>query len=179
MPVIAITGLPGSGSSTIARLLAEKLKVKYFSPGEYFKSHSIAKHQTKQVLSVWLSKEGTKKRFHEDIDKMQVKLAKKGNVVICGKLSIYMLKDIADYKIWIKCAADERAKRTAERDGISFEEAKKSILEREKIEAKEWRKDYGIDYREQERMADIVIDTSNMSKEKTIEKLMSCINQAL
>jgi cytidylate kinase len=173
--VIAVSGLPGAGSSTISKLLAERLGLKYFSPGEYFKSHSSEANQSKQALSVFKSSKGKDKRFHESIDEMQRRLGREGNIVICGKLSIWVLRDIADYKIWLDCSLEERARRTAERDGLSVEEAKKIIKERERLEVEEWKKDYGMDYREQREMADIVIDTSNLDKEGVYKKIIKLI----
>ncbi|MEM5799778.1 MAG: cytidylate kinase family protein [Candidatus Aenigmatarchaeota archaeon] len=175
MVVIAVSGLPGSGSSTLSKLLAEKLNLNYFSPGEYFKDHSNKSNQTSKALDVFKSGKGKEKKFHESIDEMQKRLAKKGNIVICGKLSILMLKDIADYKIWLDCSIEERAKRTAQRDGISYKEALKALKEREKLELEEWKKDYGIDYRKQKEMADLVIDTSNMSEKEVLEKVLNFI----
>lgn len=170
--VVAITGLPGAGTSTIAKMLAKRLKLEYFSPGEYFKSHSHAHDQSDQAMNVWKTEEGKKKSFHKSIDEMQMKKAKKGNIVICGKLSIYMLKGIANHKIWLDCSLDERAKRSSKRDGLDLEKTKKILAEREELEVKEWKKDYGIDYRKQKRMASIVIDTTELSEEETLKKIL-------
>ncbi|MEM5777627.1 MAG: cytidylate kinase family protein [Candidatus Aenigmatarchaeota archaeon] len=175
MVVIAVSGLPGSGSSTLSKLLAEKLNLKYFSPGEYFKNQSDKNNQTSKALDVFKIGKGKEKKFHESIDEMQKKFAREGNIVICGKLSILMLKDIADYKIWLDCSIEERARRTAKRDSISYEEALKAIKEREILEVEEWEKDYGIDYRKQREMADIIIDTSKMSEKEVLEKVLNFI----
>jgi len=173
--VIAISGLPGAGSSTISKLLAERLGLKYFSPGEYFKSHSSEDSESKRALDVFQSGKGKEKAFHESIDEMQRRLALEGDIVVCGKLSIWVLKDIADYKIWLDCSLEERARRTAERDGLSIEEAKRILKERERLEVEEWKKDYGIDYREQKKMADIVIDTTNLDKEEVFKRIIEFI----
>lgn len=177
MVVIAISGLPGAGSSTISKLLAESLGLKYFSPGEYFKSHSNEVNQSKQALSVFKYGKGRDKDFHESIDEMQRRLGREGNIVICGKLSIWALKDIADYKIWLDCSLEERARRTAERDGLSIEEAIKILRERERLEVEEWKKDYGMDYRDQKKMCDIVIDTSSMNKDEVLKKILKIIKK--
>ncbi|MBU5688211.1 MAG: AAA family ATPase, partial [Candidatus Aenigmarchaeota archaeon] len=70
MVVIAVSGLPGSGSSTLSKLLAEKLNLNYFSPGEYFKDHSNKSNQTSKALDVFKSGKGKEKKFHESIDEM-------------------------------------------------------------------------------------------------------------
>ncbi|MFH8080898.1 MAG: cytidylate kinase family protein [Candidatus Aenigmatarchaeota archaeon] len=177
LTVIAITGLPGAGSSTIAKLLAERLNLKYFSPGEYFKNHSDRKKQIEQALDVFQSGLGKEKYFHEKIDEIQRKLGKEGNVVICGKLSIFILKDIADFKIWLDCSFEERVRRTAERDGLKLRDVEKMLKEREKLEVDEWKKDYGIDYRKQRDMADLIIDNTRLSKEETVEKILDFIQK--
>lgn len=163
--------MPGAGSSTISKKLAKKLKLGYFSPGEFFKSHAKGK-EVERAIKVFKSGKGKKKEFHKLIDDMQIKKAKKGNIVICGKLSIYMLKDIADYKIWLDCSLDERANRTAERDKISVKDAKKKISEREKLEVEEWKRDYGIDYRDQKKIADIIIDSTNLTEIETLNEIL-------
>lgn len=172
MMIIAISGQPGAGTSTIARRLAKKLGLDYFSPGKFFKKHSKLKKQTREALDVWQTETGKSKFFHEKIDDMQREKARKGNVVVCGKLSIHALKDIADKKIWIDCSLDERARRTAKRDGISLDEAKKSIRKREDIERKEWKRIYGFDRSTQKNMADIIIDTTNLTVEQTLNMIL-------
>ncbi|MCX8178726.1 MAG: cytidylate kinase family protein [Candidatus Aenigmarchaeota archaeon] len=172
MVVIAISGLAGSGTSTLAKMLAKKLGLKYFSPGEYFKSHSSGSNETERVMDVFKSGKGSDKDFHKKIDEMQIDLGKKGNIVICGKLSILMLKDIADYKIWVECDLKERARRTAKRDGIRFEDALKALKEREKLQLKEWKKDYGIDYTSQKKMADLIIDNTNLNENQVLNMVI-------
>src|SRR3989338_3238004 len=175
MVVIAVTGMPGAGSSTISKMLAKKLKIKYFSPGEYFKKHSKKKTETDQALSYWKTEEGSSKKFHNYIENLQIKIAKKGNIVICGKLSIFALRNIPSIKIWLECSLEERAKRTSERDKINVEEAIKKITEREKMEDVEWEKIYSINRRNQQKWANLVVDTRKMTKEQTVEFILKKI----
>lgn len=174
-PAIAITGRPGSGSSTIAKGVAKKLGYIWFSPGKFFKTHSRAKDETDQALSEWKTEEGKSKKLHESIEEIQSNLAKRGGIVISGKLSIWALRDIADVKIWLECGLDERARRTSKRDKIPVEEAKKKIVERERLERNGWKKIYGIDYFEQKKMADFVIDNTNLKVEETVAKVLEKI----
>ncbi|MEM5801048.1 MAG: cytidylate kinase family protein [Candidatus Aenigmatarchaeota archaeon] len=177
MVVIAVSGLPGAGSSTISKKLAEYFGLKYFSPGEYFKSYSNKNNQITKALDVFESGVGKEKKFHEEIDEMQKRLARNGNIVICGKLSIIMLKDIADFKIWIDCSFEERVRRTAERDGLKFEDVIKMMEKREKMEIEEWKKDYDIDYRKQKEIADLIIDNTHLSIEETVEKILDFVQR--
>lgn len=177
MVTIAVSGKPGAGSSTVSRLLAKKLGLRYFSPGEKFFKAEGKLNDNKKALETWKSPEGGRKEFHEKIDNYQKELAKKGNIVICGKLSIWILKDLTDLKIWLECSFDERARRVAKRDKISLEKAQKELREREIIEEKEWKRLYGLERNSQREMADLVIDSENLRVDEIIEKIMLKINQ--
>ncbi|MBD3155958.1 MAG: AAA family ATPase [Candidatus Aenigmarchaeota archaeon] len=171
MVVIAISGKPGAGTSTIARMLADKLGIKYFSPGQKFFKPSEKEDDTTEALELWKTERGKSEDLHKRIDDYQRKLAKKGDIVICGKLSIWVLKDLADLKVWLDCDFDERARRTSMRDDISLEETREKLKEREKLEEKEWKRIYGIDRNEQKNIADIVIDSTELDQEEVISRI--------
>ena len=154
--------------------MAKKLKLKYFSAGEIFKKHS-KKKESKAVLEVW-NNFGKDKKFHKNkIDKVQIRKARKGNIVICSKLSIFMLKYLATYKIWIHAPLKIRAARTAKRDKIQFKEALREIRKRQKIERTSWKKMYGFDYFDQRKLADMVIDSSKLTVNQTVNKILKCM----
>jgi len=176
--VIAISGPPGVGTSTISKEVAKRLNLRYFSPGSYYKK-LFGKENVNSVVKGWETELGSSEELHRRIDEMQIIEAKKGNVVICGKLSFFFLKDLARVKIWLDAPLDVRARRTAERDGISLEDAKEKIRKRERSEREGWKKIYGIDYFQLKKMADLVLDTSNLSVKETVERVMEFIKKKL
>jgi len=201
--VIAISGLPGAGSTTIGKSLAERLRLSYFSSGELFKdvargtletqhyytrfkelcdSKNItipklsAVNDSEAAAEVWKSEFGRSKEFHEAIDELQIKLANEGNIVIDGKLSLYMVKN-ADLKVWLKASLDKRAERLSQRDSMPLEEARTAIEARENQHQREWSRIYGLDYFQQEKEADTVIDTSDLISEQVTDKIIQTLNQ--
>jgi len=166
---IVISGPPGSGSTSTALTLAKKLGLKCFSPGDLFKSYS--KQKKNRALDIW-NVYGMKKQFHYDLDEYQKEKAKKGNIVICGKLSIFILKDITDFKIWIECPLKVRAKRVAKRENISMIKAIDLVKKREEIERRTWKRIYDFDYFDSKNLADLVIDSSNKSVEEVVKEIM-------
>jgi cytidylate kinase len=172
---IVISGPPGAGSSSVARALAKKLGLEHFSPGKVFKSHSEAR--TMRALRVWGTKTGKSKEFHRKIDEEQAEKARKGNIVICGKLSVFLLRDVADLKVWIDSPLEIRARRVARREGISVFKALEKVKKREEIERREWKKMYGFDYFDSKKFADLVIDSSRKNQEEIAEEIAKFVKK--
>lgn len=173
--VIAVSGPPGAGTTTIAKRLASKLKLNYFSPGKFQKSFGKSKKQSIAALEVWKTDFGSSKKFHEYIESMQIERARRGSVVICGKLSVHFLKGLADFRIWVEASLEARARRSSYRDRISVEDATNKISKRENIEREEWKRIYGFDYFDQKNEADLVIDNSNLTVEEAVERIVNFI----
>jgi len=170
MVVVAVSGKPGAGTSTIGKRIAQELDVDFFSVGEkFFKSSK--KDETSEALETWKSDKGRNRDFHKKIDEYQREVAKKGDVVISSKLAIWILKDLADWNIWLECDFEERVRRSVQRDNIDPEEARRKIEERQRIEREQWKRIYGFDRNDQKQMADLVIDTTNLSVDEVLEKI--------
>lgn len=189
MVVIAIAGLPGSGSTTVAKILSQKINVPYFSAGQLFKDIAqgtweqqyyaplfkqlcqkqniilpsfSTTPQARASLTLWNTSLGKNPAFHHSIESLQQHLANKGNIIIDGKLSVAMVKN-ATLRVWLEGPLDVRGERTARRDAIPQEEAKTILQERERIHTAEWLRMYGIDYHGQAHQADLIIDTGRKS----------------
>ncbi len=173
--VIAISGPPGSGTTTIGKKVAKRLKLRFFSPGLYYKKLSKEKEEAKAALELWKTKLGSSEKLHKHIDDLQVKEAKKGNAVIEGTLSVHFLKNLSKHKIWLDVPLKVRAERTAKRDKIPVNAALKEISQREDIERREWKRMYGFDYFDQKYDADFVLDSSNLTPSQSIDKIIEFI----
>jgi len=136
--IIAISGLTGSGKNTLGELLAKKLGYMLVCPT--FKDLAA-----KEGISLM---EFQKKALKDpDIDRKFDALLKeqaaKGNCVVTTWLGAWMVN--ADIRIQVFAPLETRAKRIAERDGMTLTGAMKHVKARDDDNRKRYLKVYGID----------------------------------
>ena len=139
---ITVSGPPGSGTTTLARSLAERLHFELISAGEMFRD--LARERG---LSVAEFGELAEKDVTIDalIDVRQKETAKeRQNIVVEGRLSGWMVEE-ADLRIWLDAPIACRAKRIANRDGMDEYTARETSLLREESERTRYRTYYKIE----------------------------------
>jgi len=173
--VIAVSGLPGSGKTTLAKLLARNLGLKYISLGMIFRE--IAKERG-------LSIEELSKLAESDasidylIDGKAREEAKKGCTVIDGHISAWILKDLAHLRIVVTAPLSTRAKRIAMRDGKSIDEAMREVKLREDSERRRYKKFYGINIDDLSDV-DLVINTEKFNVDETLEIALKAVEMVI
>jgi len=185
-PVIVISGMPGCGSTTTGKLLSVRTGIEFFSVGTYYKKLAEKEADEKKIgwksptvvsTKYLASRKGSGKKLHNDIDQMQVDLAKKGDIIIESKLGVHMLRDLADFRIWLKADIDTRSKRYAQREKMPIKDAEKLLHEKEKLEKRSFRQIYGFDFFELEKEADVVIDTSDKTPGKIVGLIVASLRK--
>ena len=105
--IITIGGLAGSGTTTAAKILSEKLQIPYLSAGEIFRQMAVEKGM--DILEFGKFAEGNDE-IDLEIDRRQALLAKeKQDLIVEGRLSAYFVE--ADLKIWFVAPLDVRTER--------------------------------------------------------------------
>ncbi|UXD21893.1 cytidylate kinase [Ignicoccus pacificus DSM 13166] len=173
MPTIVISGPPGSGKSTVAKMLSELLNLPVISAGSIFRS--IAREMGMDLVKFnEYAKENP--RIDIEIDLRTLKASIEGNVIIEGHLTAWVAPK-ADLKVYLTAPIRVRAKRIAKRDGIDEEEAMFSILEREKAHWERFKALYGIDITDLSPF-DLVVDTSKFRPEEISNMIISYIKRS-
>lgn len=175
--IITIGGKAGSGKSTIAKQLAKKLNLKHYSIGDL--QRGIAKE--KGITLMELSKlEEENPAIDKELDEKQKELGKKeDNFVIDGRLSAFFIPN--SIKIFLDADEKVRAERILkdERDSEKngdIDETIKNIKEREESEKIRYKKYYGFDCYDESKY-DIIIDSSNLTVEEIINKILKTIKK--
>jgi len=176
---IVISGMPGSGKSTIARHLLKKFGLRHYSVGDFMRQ--IARKERKTLLE--LSKESEKSfRVDRKLDSMTRELRNKDRFVIDSRIGWHFLPE--SIKIFVKVDLKEAArriydeKRWVEKENLSYSKTLWNIRRRMKSERLRYRKYYHIDVNDLSNY-DIVIDTTGMSIKKMNKSVEKAVGQFL
>jgi CMP/dCMP kinase len=165
---IAISGDIGTGKSTLARLLSEKLNWKYVSAGNYFRDWYKA--QGMDVSKVYGIPEEEDRKMEADFKK---EMAEKSNVVFESRLAGWLAQDYPEtLKVLCTVKDFEAYKRVAKRDSVSVEEAEELSKQRAKDLVDKFNKLYGVSDFLDERYFDLVINTSNKTPQQVLEVVL-------
>ena len=140
---ITVSGLPGSGTTSLSRYLSERYGFTMISAGEVFRQ--CAKEHNMELAEFGRLAEKDP-AYDKMIDARQKEIAEKSdNIIVEGRLSGWMVEN-ADLKIWLFAPISCRLDRIVFRDQIADVETAKAItLEREHCEAIRYQQYYSID----------------------------------
>ena len=140
---ITVSGLPGSGTTSLSRYLAESHGFSMISAGEVFRQ--LAREHDMELAEFGrLAKEDPS--YDRMIDARQKEIAgQRDDIIVEGRLSGWMVGD-ADLKVWLYAPIGCRIQRIASRDNVADEKTAAALtLEREQCEAERYRSYYAID----------------------------------
>ena len=176
--IISISGKPGSGKSTVAKLVAKKLGFKHYSIGDLMGEIAVEKG----VSLLELSRIAEKSReIDELLDKKQSNLGKtQDNFVIDSRLGWQFIprsvKIFLDVDLDVGAQRVYQTKRSDEAENISIKKTKENIAKRIASEKRRYRRYYDLDYFNKAHY-DYVADTSNIPAEKVVEEIVGFIKR--
>lgn len=175
---ITISGKAGSGKSTIAKLLSEKLKLKHYSIGDLMRAMATGKRTSLLELNKLAEKD---KSIDFELDSELKELGKtKDNFVVDGRLTAFFIPH-AEVRIFLKTNDKVRAKRILkdkrqQEKSKNLKETIKSIKTREESEKKRYQKYYGVNYLNK-KLYNFVIDTTRLAPEQVVEKIVKFVKR--
>lgn len=171
--IITISGLPGSGKSTVGKMLAKKLGYNFYSIGDLRGKMAMDKGMTIDELNKLGQEEDWTDR---QADEYQTELAKKeDNFVIDSRLSWHFIPK--SLKIFLTVNLKEAAQRIFrdqrpdEQHANSVEELIERMKKRVISDNTRYQKWYGVRFDDENRY-DLTIDTTNLKPEEVVEKIL-------
>ncbi len=175
--VICISGMAGTGKSTLAKKIAQKYNLNYYSGGDALKDLARQEGYDISIQGWWESPVGLKflqerlndPKFDKAVDDKLLEFADKGNVLLDSWTMPWLLK--GGFKIWLEASFQKRAARVAVRDGMSLAEAVKVLEEKEGRTKAIYKSLYGFTLGEDLAPFDFVLDTDNLNANEVFEVL--------
>ena len=165
---IAISGKSGCGNTTVSRMVAEKLNLKFIN----YTFRTMAEEKGVSFEEIrQLAEESTS--VDMELDKKQVYLAREGNCVLGSRLAIWMIDD-ADLKVYLTASPEVRAGRIADRENGTLEEKIAETENRDQKDSARYRKTYSIDNNEYS-FADLIIDTDVHNEIEVVDIILGAV----
>lgn len=179
--ILSISGLPGSGKSTVAKILVERLSLDRFYMGQILRDKAKDMGITLEELLILAKNDGGK--IDNELDEIVKSYGlKNDNFIIESRTAWHFIPN--SKKIFIDVDIDESAKRIYkdrisnsdrnEEPANSVEEVKQQIIERIENEKNRYMKYYGINPYDTSNF-DIVIDSTNLSPDEVAQEIMKQI----
>ncbi len=173
MVTITISGTPGSGKSTVGRLLSEKIGLKYVYSGDLFRKTAKKYNMSLEEFGSYCE---THKEVDKELDDYQLEILRNGNVIVEGRIAgwIAYRNNIPALKVILDADIKTRAGRIVNRESGDVDKRKQEMLNREKSEALRYKNYYNIDLKDTS-IYDLVID----SADKTPDEILDLITQKI
>lgn len=158
--LIAVAGLPGTGTTTLCRLLTAKLGKPHVYAGQIFRA--MAKEHSMDVNAFGEYAEAHPE-IDTELDRRMIDMARQGDVILEGRMCAWHVREAhaEALKVLLEAPEEVRARRVADREGASeWQTVLAQNRHREASEAKRYREFYGFDPNDP-RHYDLVIDSSD------------------
>lgn len=167
-----MSGWSGTGKSTLAKKLAKRLNLEYFSVGNWFRKK--AKAAGKDIADFM---KDAPKDMHLQVDNHVKQIARDSNVVIDARLAGWMAED-ANFKIFLTAPVEVRAERAAGRNSTERAEERKHIIKRDDQDCKNYKRIYGIDLRDLS-VYDLVLNTARLNADEVADIVELVVRKAV
>ena len=170
---IAISGKSGCGNTTVSRLVADMLELRFIN----FTFRSLAQEKGldfKEVLALAAKDDS----WDREVDTRQVELARlNGGCALGSRLAIWMLPE-ADLKVFLAARPETRAKRIQAREAGKLSDIMRFTEERDRQDHERYLRIYNID-NDNYGFADLVIDTDDISPGEIAERIVAEVEKKL
>ena len=170
--LITISGPAGSGKSTVAAGLAERLGSEHVSGGDIFRELAADRDLTPLELNKLAEEDDS---IDRDLDRRQRELAAgREDLVLESRLAGWMAGDHADFRIWLDAPLDIRAERIADREDKPVRTAREETVERADSEALRYREYYGVDIDDLD-IYDLALNTARFSPGAVLDVVITAV----
>ena len=168
--LITISGLPGSGKTTVARLVAQALGLEHVYAGNIFRRQAEVSGLS---LEEYVRRAETDRSIDRELDRQMEVRARQGQAVLEGRLAAFRADraHAPALKVFLDASEEVRARRITGREGGAATERLREIQAREASDRRRYLDLYGVDYHDLARY-DLVMETDRRTPEEIAEAIV-------
>jgi len=162
--LVTISGLPGSGTSTVAARVARELGIERLDGGTVFRALAAARGVDLVEFSALAEGDPS---IDLELDAQLATRARLGDIVLESRLAGWIATNehLEAVRVWIECDGDVRAARVAAREGVPQEASRAANEAREASERHRYRDYYAIDIDDRS-IYDLVLDSGTRTPDE-------------
>jgi predicted cytidylate kinase len=173
--LITISGLPGAGTSTVARLVADALGIERVDGGTVFRSMAAERGLDVGAFSRVAENDP---EIDLELDQRLANRAREGDLVLESRLAAWIVTNegLPAVRVWVDADENERARRVATREGVDPATALEANRAREASERLRYLTYYGIDL-DDRTVYDQVIDSTGIEPGAIAESIVAAVSK--
>lgn len=168
--LITISGEPGSGKTTVARLLSKRLGLPHVYAGDLYRQEAKRRGLSLGEFNRLCERDHS---IDRNLDAAMAERAREGNVVLEGRLAGFLAAQagLDSLKVWLTASDEVRARRVAQRENGEWREVLRSNLLRHDSDARRYQDIYGFDLADVS-VYDVVLSTDDQTPETLVDRLV-------
>jgi len=168
--LITISGTPGSGKTTVAKLLSRRLGLPHVYAGDLYRAEAERRGLSLAEFNRLSERDHA---IDRDLDTRMAAYARAGNVVLEGRLAAFIARQegVDALKVWLTASDETRARRVAARESGDWQRVLHDNRERNQSDASRYRAIYGFDLGDIS-IYDLVLYTDEQAPEALAENIL-------
>ncbi len=173
--LVTISGLPGSGTTTLARAVAAAAGLEHLDAGTIFRRLAAERGMDVAELGRWAADHP---EADVELDARIGERARAGDCVLEGRLAGWVVtrEAVSALRVWVVAAEEVRAARVAGREGSDPDAALAQNRAREASERERYTRTYGIDLADLG-IYDLVLDSAESSPDELADAVLGAFDR--
>lgn len=173
--LVTISGEPGSGKTTVATMLADRLGVPHVYAGDLYRREAKRRGLSLEEFNRLCESDHSVDR---QLDQDMSARARAGRCILEGRLAGHLAaQDGLDaLKVWVTASDEVRARRVAQREHGDWRQVEKENRERHASDARRYREIYGFDLADTE-VYDLVLHSDDLTPEQLVDELVERVRE--